>query len=167
MTTVLLLAGGESSRMGTDKAQMHGGVQRLQNVAKSCGIKEIIVLCGGQERRSMFQGKVWPDPPFCNNLTEVIQWAFKEIDGPIQLICCDAFQLEVDGLQQLLLSKGAVPLDEQKIRQPLLANCPEDFELGESDGSVASLFSHLPSLDMGSKANQMKNFNLPSDDSFQ
>ena len=163
MTTVLLLAGGKSSRMGIDKAEMYGGVRRLQHIVQECKVSRCIVLCGEKERQSMFDGEVWPDPIHCRHLSEVLQWAFKQVDAPIQLICCDAFQLERDGLLQLLSSEGAVPLDEQNKRQPLLANCPKGFKIGAFDGTVSSLFSHLPSLDMGSKSYQMKNFNLPLD----
>jgi len=163
MTTVLLLAGGKSSRIGIDKAKMYGGVRRLQHIVQECGVSRCIVLCGGIERQSMFEGEVWPDPIHCHNLSEVLQWAFKQLVGPIQLICCDAFQLERDGLLLLLSSKGAVPLDELNKRQPLLANCPKDFKIGDSDGTIRSLFSHLPSLNMGSQSYQMKNFNFPLD----
>jgi len=96
-------------------------------------------------------------------LSEVLEWALSSIEGAVQLICCDAFNLEKDGLEHLLASNGCVPVDECGRRQPLLANCPVNWSAAENDGSVSSLFAHLPSLDLGPLAIQMKNFNSPID----
>ncbi|RJU82256.1 MAG: hypothetical protein DWC09_02605 [Candidatus Poseidoniales archaeon] len=163
MVTVLLLAGGESRRMGADKALMHGGVERLRQLAIECHAERTITLCGSIERENMFNGEVWADPLTCETLSEVIEWALSLIEGDVQLICCDAFNLESDGLQQLILSGGGVPVDEVGNRQPLLANCPEGWSVGENDGTVSSLFQELESLDLGLLSYQMKNFNLPDD----
>lgn len=163
MVTVLLLAGGESRRMGADKALMRGGVERLRQLAIECHVERTITLCGSIERESMFNGEVWADPLTCGTLSEVIEWAISLIEGDVQLICCDAFNLESDGLQQLISSGGGVPVDEVGKRQPLLANCPKGWPVGENDGTVSSLFQELESLDLGLLSYQMKNFNLPDD----
>ncbi|MDG1555155.1 MAG: NTP transferase domain-containing protein [Candidatus Poseidoniaceae archaeon] len=163
MVTVLLLAGGRSRRMGTDKALMRGGVERLRQLAIQCHADRIVTLCGAKERERMFKGEVWADPLACDTLSDVIEWAFSLIEGDVQLICCDAFNLEKEGLQRLLSSGGGVPVDEEGNRQPLLANCPKEWTMRKSNGTVSSLFQDLESLDLGLLSRQMKNFNSPVD----
>lgn len=163
MVTVVLLAGGKSRRMGQDKAKMRGGVERLRSLAIQCGVGRIITLCGDASRQSLFEGETWPDPPSCTSLSEVLEWAFEKIGGAIQLVSCDSFQLEREGLAFLLASGGGVPLDEKGVRQPLLAHCPSAWELNSSEGRVSSLFSDFHSLELGELAIQMNNFNTPSD----
>ena len=96
--------------MGTDKALMRGGVERLRQVAIQCHADRIVTLCGAKERESMFKGEVWADPLSCTTLSEVIEWALSLIGDSVQFICCDAFNLEKDGLQQLISSGGVFQL---------------------------------------------------------
>ena len=163
MVTVLILAGGKSDRMGQDKALMDGGVEHLRALAIDAEVERIITLCGDHNRIPLFEGEVWPDPLQCTSLREVLEWVFGKIEGAIQLIPCDAFQLQSEGLQCLLSSKGGVPLDENGKRQPLLAHCPRDWSLAPPSGNVSSLFSSLKDLDVGILSAQMKNFNAPID----
>jgi hypothetical protein len=156
--TAVILAGGKSSRMGQDKSLMFGGVERIRKLCKECGIENIVTLCGSEDRVSMFEGVVWPDPDYCQKLPDVIRWVHLEIAGPIQYIPCDAFDLDIDSLQSLLQSGGGVPLDSNSKRQPLLANCPADFQLGAGE-SVNSLFDRLASVAVDSGADNYSNYN--------
>ena len=56
MTTVLIFAGGSSSRMGQDKSTMYGGVNRIRQECIKANITRIITLCGSEVRRSNFEG---------------------------------------------------------------------------------------------------------------
>jgi len=159
--SAVILAGGTSSRMGQDKSLMCGGVERIRKLCKECGIENIVTLCGSEDRVSMFEGVVWPDPDYCQKLTDVIRWVHQEIAGPIQFIPCDAFDLDINSLQSLLQSGGGVPLDLNSKRQPLLANCPADYQLGEGV-SINSLFDGLESIDIGGSADGFSNYNEKS-----
>ena len=54
MTTVVILAGGKSSRMGQDKATMFGGVERIYQECIYAGIPRIITLCGEKNENKQF-----------------------------------------------------------------------------------------------------------------
>ena len=161
VVTALILAGGKSARMGRDKALMAGGVERLMTVAQSSGADRIITLCGSNERMALFTGEVWSDPEACASLMEVIYWALNAIDGAVQLIPCDAFQLEDTGLTALIASNGGVPLDSNGERQPLLAFCPEGWSPARKAKNIQAMFADLPSLNLGAMTGEMKNFNSP------
>ena len=161
MVTALILAGGKSTRMGQDKALMAGGVERLVAVAQSLGVDRIITLCGSNERVALFAGEVWPDPAACSSLMDVIYWALGAIEGAVQLIPCDAFQLEYTGLSELIASNGGVPLDSNGERQPLLANCPAGWSPARDVKNIQAMFADLPSLNLGDVIDEMKNFNSP------
>ncbi|MCS5533952.1 MAG: NTP transferase domain-containing protein [Candidatus Poseidoniaceae archaeon] len=156
--SAVIFAGGNSLRMGQDKALMCGGVERIRQLCQECGIGNIVTLCGDKERISMFEGKVWPDPEYCEKLSDVIRWVHRKIAGPIQYIPCDAFDLDRESLQTLLQCGGGVPLDSDSNRQPLLANCPADYQLSEGD-SVNSLFANLASINITKGADNFSNYN--------
>jgi molybdopterin-guanine dinucleotide biosynthesis protein A len=163
MVTAVILAGGKSTRMGQDKALMRGGVRRIVKMVTRMNIDRAIVLCGPPSRKELFDGEVWPDPSTSRSLMDVLLWVFEQIDDDIQLIPCDAFELEHGGLQSLIDSKGGVPLDQQGIRQPMLSHCPKGWKPNEHGATIQDLFSELPSLDVGPFVEQMKNFNRPTD----
>lgn len=160
-TTVYILAGGKSTRMGEDKAVMFNNTNRLVKLAESFDCKTV-VCCGDASRINMFDGECIPDPEHVNSLPELISWLLEQNDGPMILLPCDAFEMGEEGFAFLLENHG-VPLDSQGMRQPLLASLPQGFSANKGRGSILSMFSELQSLDNPQLAGQWRNFNRPED----
>lgn len=163
MTTVLIFAGGSSSRMGQDKSTMYGGVSRIRQECLKANISRIITLCGSEIRRSNFEGEVWPDPKECNSLMDLILWSISQIDDEILLIPCDAFNLTVKGIVELSKQQNCLPLDEQGNRQPLLAKISDSAMLERNAISLNELFANFPTYSNQDLASQFNNFNQNSD----
>ena len=163
MTTVLIFAGGSSSRMEQDKSKMYGGVERIRQECLKANITRIITLCGSEIRRSDFEGEVWPDPKECNSLMDLVLWSINQIDDEILLIPCDAFNLTVKGITELLKQRNCLPLDELGNRQPLLAKISDAYELERDAVSLTELFAKFPTYNNEDLASQFNNFNQNSD----
>ena len=163
MTTVLIFAGGISSRMGQDKSTMYGGVNRIRQECLKANITRIITLCGSEIRRSNFEGEVWPDPKECDSLMDLILWSISQIDDEVLLISCDAFNLTVKGITELSKQQNCLPLDEQGNRQPLLAKISDSAMLERSAVSLTELFAKFPAYSNQDLASQFNNFNQSSD----
>jgi len=166
MTVVaVILAGGVSQRMGQEKADMYGGVDRIQRCLADAGIERCVVLCGEENRASRFKGEVMIDPPHLKGLHRIIPWIRTTLDAAILLVPCDAFLLSSEAVKAFLAAspKGGVPHDEEGHRQPLFAHLPYDVELNEAATSVSSLVEKLPTIDMVEHRTAFSNFNQPSD----
>ena len=59
MVGLVVLAGGQSRRMGQDKARMAGGVRRILDEAKAAGLSPRIVLAGPHPRGQELTREGW------------------------------------------------------------------------------------------------------------
>ena len=155
--TIVILAGGKSKRMGSDKALLFNSVMRIQNLSEEIGMRSI-VICGSRDRNSLFEGEVWEDPEHSTSISDLIKWLREEISGRIQLLPCDCYLLERSGLEFLLEMKNGVPVDGEGSRQPLMANFDADSKLVDSR-TLNQLFSNLDSYENDLLAKQFSNFN--------
>ena len=163
MSTILLLAGGKSTRMGQDKAMMNGGVNRLINMYSRLKAKRIITLCGDKSRIKLFEGEVWADPIDVSGPLELLKWCFTKIEGDIQIIPCDAFNLLDTGADWLLKQKNGVPIDTSQQRQPLMARISNRELINHDATTINGLFARFPSLEDICYSNQFSNFNSKSE----
>jgi len=163
--TALVFAGGKSRRMGEDKATMFGGVDRLCEVLEQAGVERVVVLAGSEERTSLFSQEAVADPEGAEGLHQVVHWAWERFEGPLLLVPCDAFLLNVAAVDFLLqhVTEGAVPLDENGQRQPLFAVIPADALLPENASSVGELLAAIPSVKPGLHGEAFTNFNTPAE----
>jgi len=159
MTTVFILAGGKSARMGEDKSTMFGGVNRLIKECQKASIDRIITLCGAESRMPLFEGEVWPDPLHCNSLVEVIRWSITMVEDDILLIPCDAFNLNYSGIELLINQSNCIPLDSNGRRQPLFARIVSKTQIDFGGESLNLLFAKFPELKTSKLAKQFENFN--------
>ena len=163
MTTALIFAGGNSSRMGEDKSQMFGGVSRLIKQCKLSSVARIITLCGSKNRMEMFDGEVWPDPEFCSSLVELVAWSISQIDDDVILIPCDAFNLQSTGIDALIQQGNCVPVDQQQQRQPLMARIINKALINWQAESINQLFGEFSNYQNDELSSQFTNFNQNSD----
>ena len=89
----LILAGGDSHRMGQDKALLYDSVNNLLRSLEDKGCR-VVVACGSQERSVLFSGTSWPDPIEAESLADVIRMFATEYDEEIQLFPCDMYRLD-------------------------------------------------------------------------
>ena len=157
-STLIILAGGKSTRMGEDKALMFDNTSRIQKIAGKLGVNDCIILCGNEDRKRLFQGKVWPDPISVDGVLDAIIWVSKQIKGRIQLIPCDCFKIQQNGLEYLLRMNDSLPVDEYGIKQPLLANFnPRNIRL--EGATLNEIFSDLDVDNGFDEPSQFNNFN--------
>lgn len=157
-STVVILAGGKSQRMGSDKALLMNSVKRLQKLSEKVGVKRCIVLCGDKSRRSLFEGEIWEDPAQIDSISDLILWLRDKLSGRVQLLPCDCYLLEKDGLEFLLEMENGVPMDVNGKRQPLMANFNQKSALFESK-TLNELFSNLATYSNSQLSRQFANIN--------
>tara|TARA_B100000214_G_C23954168_1_gene621926 strand:+ start:1349 stop:1858 length:510 start_codon:yes stop_codon:yes gene_type:complete len=163
MTTYVILAGGKSSRMGQDKSLMERGTNRIYEICKSIGDSRIITLCGDESRIDFFEGEVWPDPIDLSGVLEIIKWCLNNIEDKIQLIPCDAFNLEKEAINWLNNFENATPVDCLGNRQPLLSIISNKDLINFSASNIREFFHDIPSVINEELALQFNNFNTEED----
>ena len=89
--TLIILAGGKSTRMGEDKALMFDNTSRIQKIAENLGVKDCIILCGNKNRKELFQGNVWADPISVDGILDTIIWISK-YDADVCFACVRVFR---------------------------------------------------------------------------
>lgn len=151
--TGIIIAGGNSTRMGTDKSLLNSNVERLNSELVKFGCNRIITMCGSTERIGLFPGGCVPDSKesLARSLLDIIS----TIKGEIQLVACDAYLAD----SELFHRTTGVPCDDRGERQPLLARINGCENLVHSD-KISEVFAAIPSCEGGIKA---RNFNTPEE----
>jgi len=89
LVTGIIIAGGNSTRMGSDKSLLNSNVERLNSELEQFGCNRIITMCGSVERIELFPGECIPDSK--ENLARSLLDIISTIEGEIQLVACDAY----------------------------------------------------------------------------
>ena len=139
--------------MGQDKSLINSNVNRLAREVNSSGCERIIVMCGTLERAELFELECVPD--MADSLGESIFELVSRIEGRIQLAPCDAYLAD----SELFDGIRGVPLDDNGVRQPLLANFDSN-EMVVKSTKISEIFESFPTCDGGLKA---RNKNTPEE----
>lgn len=153
MHTGIILAGGESSRMGEDKSLINSNVERLANEMRKSGCARVIVMCGTKLRADLFDEECIVDSK--ESLAESLLDVISEITGTVQLAPCDAYLAD----SVLFSTIQGIPTDDYGNRQPLLAKFSTVEELVPSK-KISEMFKKIPSCEGGFKA---RNTNTPDE----
>ncbi|MDA0715237.1 MAG: NTP transferase domain-containing protein [archaeon] len=160
----IIFAGGKSTRMGRDKSMMFDNITRLKSVFFSCGIHDVIILCGHEDRKSLFEGVVVVDPQENMGLHRVLQWIRNEIQDDLVCVPCDAFTLSIEGLQTMLKhdSMGGVIVQHEEI-QPTFCVVPKNWKPTTEVSSLTQFVSSLPPILVEDENIDFYNFNNQED----
>ena len=116
MVGLVVLAGGQSRRMGQDKARMAGGIRRILTEAKS-GPDPRVVLAGPQPRGEELEREGWTadadvvldDPAHATCLHDVLVHVFNGDLPSVVLAPCDAVSIDRVGFAELAAMPEGVP----------------------------------------------------------
>lgn len=153
----LILAGGQSTRMGVDKAMLFDSVNTLSDALLSRGCR-VVVACGVEERASLFHSECWIDPDDSTSLGEVVHAFVHQHDEEIQLFPCDMYNLDSDAIEVILAQPPGVPVDMDGQNQFTLTRIPRGCALPPSK-SLKHLFKDFNRNPMESLGERLENFN--------
>ena len=156
----LILAGGDSNRMGQDKALLYDSVNTLTRVLEKKGCR-VVVACGSEERSQLFKSECWPDPPESKSLGEVLHAFLQEFTDEVQLFPCDMYELDDEAIDIILAQSPGVPVDVEGREQFTLTRIPRDHKPSISL-SLNRLFSELGRNEMAFLGRRLENFNFPN-----
>ena len=156
----LILAGGESTRMGQDKALLFDSVNSLAKelVERNCNV---IVACGSQDRDSWFDSQCWFDPVEADSLGEIVYSFVEQFNEEIQLFPCDMYSLDSNAIDAILAQPPGVPVDVDLQEQPTLARIAKDSQITKSK-SLRERFSKMKRNNLASLGKRIENFNFPN-----
>ena len=143
----LILAGGDSHRMGQDKALLYDSVNNLLRSLEDKGCR-VVVACGGQERSVLFSSPTWSDPVEATSLADVLRMFVAEHDEEIQLFPCDMYRLDEEAINVVLSQSSGVPVDIDGREQYTLTRIPRAYDF-PTVSSLNELFANLNRNDMG------------------
>ncbi|MAI09826.1 MAG: hypothetical protein CMA08_04510 [Euryarchaeota archaeon] len=172
MVGLVLLAGGQSRRMGRDKARMFGGLQRILSEAKAAGLTPRIVLAGLPPRKSEFEHEgcvedadhVLDDPDGATCLHDVLVHVLDGTLPAMVLTPCDAVHVDRRVFSRLAAMDAGVPLDDEGRRQVLFSHLPEGWKAAPSPTQhVEALFEALEDREVPSIAGDLQSANTPEE----
>ena len=172
MVGLVLLAGGQSQRMGRDKAKMAGGIRRILSEAKAAGLAPRIVLAGPQPRGKDLAREGWTndadavidDPPHATCLHDVLVHVFNGERPSVVLTPCDAVSIDRNVFAELAAMPVGVPLDDDGRRQVLFSHLPEGWvAVPDLNRRVEALFDGLLNQHLGPHAARLSTVNTPEE----